>query len=84
MAGELGLSIRKVLNFVMSMGALDLGIDLGTANTLVCVPGKGIVLMEPSVVAIKTDLADPRTVIIVRTDGILRTRQAKGIERIYP
>ena len=29
-----------------------LGIDLGTANTLVFVPGKGIVLNEPSVVAI--------------------------------
>lgn len=30
----------------------DLGIDLGTANTLVYVPGKGIVINEPSVVAI--------------------------------
>ena len=30
----------------------DMGIDLGTANTLVYVPGKGIVLQEPSVVAI--------------------------------
>ena len=29
-----------------------LGIDLGTANTLVYVPGKGVVLVEPSVVAI--------------------------------
>ena len=29
-----------------------LGIDLGTANTLVFVPGKGIVLNEPSVVAV--------------------------------
>ena len=29
-----------------------LGIDLGTANTLVFVPGKGVVLNEPSVVAI--------------------------------
>lgn len=33
----------------------DLGIDLGTANTLVYVKGKGIVVREPSVVAIKTD-----------------------------
>lgn len=32
-----------------------LGIDLGTANTLVFVPGKGIVLNEPSVVAITQD-----------------------------
>jgi rod shape-determining protein MreB len=29
-----------------------LGIDLGTANTLVYVPGKGVVLVEPSVVAV--------------------------------
>ena len=33
--------------------SLDLGIDLGTANTLVHVRGKGIVLSEPSVVAIE-------------------------------
>jgi len=32
----------------------DLGIDLGTANTLVYVKGKGIVVREPSVVAIRT------------------------------
>lgn len=33
----------------------DMGIDLGTANTLVHVKGKGIVLNEPSVVAIQRD-----------------------------
>jgi hypothetical protein len=33
----------------------DMGIDLGTANTLVYVRGKGIVLNEPSVVAIQND-----------------------------
>lgn len=33
----------------------DLSIDLGTANTLIYIPGKGIVLNEPSVVAIKED-----------------------------
>ena len=33
----------------------DMGIDLGTANTLVYVKGKGIVLCEPSVVAIQRD-----------------------------
>ena len=36
----------------------DLGIDLGTANTLVCVQGKGIVLNEPSVVAVKKGTQD--------------------------
>jgi len=35
------------------MFSLDLGIDLGTANTLVHVKGKGIVLSEPSVVAVE-------------------------------
>ncbi len=33
----------------------DLGIDLGTANTLVYVKGKGVVVREPSVVAMRTD-----------------------------
>ncbi|NRT80536.1 actin-like ATPase involved in cell morphogenesis [Clostridium beijerinckii] len=32
----------------------DIGIDLGTANTLVYLKGKGIVLREPSVVAINS------------------------------
>jgi rod shape-determining protein MreB len=36
----------------MSIFSPKLGIDLGTANTLVFLPGKGIVLNEPSVVAI--------------------------------
>ena len=36
-------------------GSRDMGIDLGTANTLVHVKGRGIVLREPSVVAIKRD-----------------------------
>jgi len=34
--------------------AKDIGIDLGTANVLIYVVGKGIVLNEPSVVAIDT------------------------------
>lgn len=35
----------------------DIGIDLGTANTLVCIKGKGIIMREPSVVAydVRTD-----------------------------
>ena len=34
------------------MFAKDIGIDLGTANSLVCIKGKGIVVNEPSVVAV--------------------------------
>jgi len=37
----------------------DMGIDLGTANTLVYVRGRGIVLQEPSVVAIKRETKQP-------------------------
>ncbi|WP_462412376.1 rod shape-determining protein [Neobacillus sp. Marseille-QA0830] len=40
---------------MFGFGTKDLGIDLGTANTLVYVKGKGIVLREPSVVALQTD-----------------------------
>jgi rod shape-determining protein MreB len=39
----------------MSFFSKKLGIDLGTANTLVFLPGKGIVLNEPSVVAVSED-----------------------------
>lgn len=35
-----------------NFGSKDIGIDLGTANILVTLKGKGIVLVEPSVVAI--------------------------------
>ncbi len=53
----------------------DMGIDLGTANTLVYVRGKGIVLQEPSVVAMRSDSPQPVAVgldakrMIGRTPG---------------
>lgn len=40
---------------ILNIFARDLGIDLGTANTLVHLRGKGIVTREPSVVAIRSD-----------------------------
>src|SRR5215210_5032307 len=40
------------LNALLGLFSRDVGIDLGTANTLVLVRGKGIVVNEPSVVAI--------------------------------
>jgi rod shape-determining protein MreB and related proteins len=42
-----------VLNTILGMFSMDMGIDLGTCSTLVCVRGKGIVLNEPSVVAVR-------------------------------
>jgi rod shape-determining protein MreB and related proteins len=43
------------LDFLFGAFSRDIGIDLGTANTLVYVKGRGIVLVEPSVVAIEKD-----------------------------
>jgi rod shape-determining protein MreB and related proteins len=42
-----------IFDSIMGLFSLDMGIDLGTCNTLVCVRGQGIVLNEPSVVAVK-------------------------------
>ncbi len=43
------------IEIILGLMSNDLGIDLGTANTLVCVPGQGIILSEPSVVAVEKD-----------------------------
>ncbi len=42
-----------IFDSLMGMFSVDMGIDLGTCNTLVCVQGEGVVLNEPSVVAVK-------------------------------
>src|SRR3546814_17847194 len=49
----------------------DISIDLGTANTLIYVRGQGIVLNEPSVVAIRQDRGPggPRTIAAVGGDA---------------
>ena len=49
----------------------DMAVDLGTANTLVYVRGRGIVLNEPSVVAIRQDRGPggPRTIAAVGTEA---------------
>src|SRR5450830_1755558 len=44
-----------MFDFFLNVIGRDMGIDLGTANTLVFVKGKGIVLDEPSIVAINKD-----------------------------
>lgn len=43
----------KMIDKILSLVSNDIGIDLGTANTLVYVKGQGVVLCEPSVVAIE-------------------------------
>lgn len=59
----------------------DMGIDLGTANTLVYVKGKGIIVHEPSVVAIRTDtgaieaVGEQAKLMIGRTPGNIVARR---------
>ena len=45
--------LKNAVNYVQSLLSNDIGIDLGTATTLVYVKGEGIVVREPSVVAIE-------------------------------
>ena len=42
-----------LIDRIIGLFSRDMGIDLGTANTLVCLVGEGIVLSEPSVVAVR-------------------------------
>ncbi|MCX7094854.1 MAG: rod shape-determining protein [Methylobacter sp.] len=57
----------------------DLAIDLGTANTLIYIPGQGIVLNEPSVVAIKEDrIRGAKTIAAVGLDAKLMLGRTPG------
>ena len=55
----------NIFNAIWGMFSNDLAIDLGTANTLVYMKGKGIVVSEPSVVAVKTGPGGQRKVLAV-------------------
>jgi len=57
----------SLLKNLAGLFSTDMGIDLGTANTLICIPRQGIILMEPSVVAVSK-----------RTNKVLRNGEAVG------
>jgi rod shape-determining protein MreB len=65
------------INWLLGLFSLDIGIDLGTANTLVYVRGKGIVINEPSWVTIDKRTREPQAVgqrakeMMGRTSGTL-------------
>ncbi|MFY4863413.1 rod shape-determining protein, partial [Aliarcobacter butzleri] len=44
-----------ILDKIIGLFSNDMAIDLGTANTIVSIKGKGIIINEPSVVAVQTD-----------------------------
>ncbi|MDA1342734.1 MAG: rod shape-determining protein, partial [Proteobacteria bacterium] len=57
----------------------DLSIDLGTANTLIYIPGQGIVLNEPSVVAIKEDkVRGTKSIAAVGTEAKMMLGRTPG------
>ena len=63
----------------------DLAIDLGTANTLVYMKGKGIVLSEPSVVAVRKDSKGTSKVLAVGKEAKMMLGRTPGnIEAIRP
>ncbi len=57
--------MNLILDSLLGIFSSDLALDLGTANTLVYVKGKGIVLSEPSVVAVRTDKRAKNRVLAV-------------------
>jgi rod shape-determining protein MreB and related proteins len=74
-----------ILDPILGMFSDDLAIDLGTANTLVYVKGKGIVCAEPSVVAVHKDSRGIRKVLAVgREAKEMLGRTPGNIEAIRP
>jgi len=61
------------LNWLLGLFSLDIGIDLGTANTLVHVRGKGIVINEPSWVAIDKRTRQPLAIGLDAKEMVGRT-----------
>ena len=59
----------NLFDAILGVFSNDLAIDLGTANTLVYLKGKGIVVSEPSVVAVQKDAVGQKKVLAVGTDA---------------
>ncbi len=63
----------RPLNWLFGLFSLDIGIDLGTANTLVNVRGKGIVITEPSWVVIDKKTRQPEKIGLQAKEMVGRT-----------
>lgn len=74
-----------MLDAFLGVFSNDLAIDLGTANTLVYVKGKGIVSNEPSVVAVSSNPRDNRKIVAIGSEAKnMCGRTPKGITAIRP
>ncbi len=67
-----------ILDPILGWFSSDLAIDLGTANTLVYVKGKGIVLSEPSVVAVRRDGRGGNKVLAVGKEAKMMLGRTPG------
>ncbi len=67
-----------IWNRILGWFSNDLAIDLGTANTLVYVRGRGIVLCEPSVVAVRKDERGANRVLAVGKDAKMMLGKTPG------
>ena len=74
-----------LLDPIIGLFSNDLAIDLGTANTLVCVKGKGVVVNEPSVVAVSKNGKDGDKVLAVGSNAkVMLGRTPNNIVAIRP
>ena len=77
--------MSRFLDSILGVFSNDLAIDLGTANTCVYLKGKGLVLREPSVVAVKKDNRGNKVVLAVGHDAKRMLGRVPGnIEAIRP
>ena len=56
--------------WLLGLFSLDIGIDLGTATTLVYLKNQGIVLCEPSVVAVQADVCRDDLLFEIEVDAV--------------
>lgn len=73
-----------MLSSILGMFSNDMAIDLGTANTLVYVKGRGVVLNEPSVVAVKNKGGKRQVLAVGDEAKMMLGRTPGGIEAIRP
>lgn len=74
-----------MFRFLTQYFSNDLAIDLGTANTLIYIKGRGIVLDEPSVVAMPNDLHNKNTTVAVGVEAKRMLGRTPGsIQAIRP
>ena len=74
----------KIFKKLKSMWSQDMAIDLGTANTLVVVKGRGVVLNEPSVVAVINENGKRRVLAVGDEAKTMLGRTPGNIQAIRP